>query len=59
MTIRPSGYSAGISPPVWANVLLTIFQVPSIFASVKKSTNERPPQQPASSSLAVAASPTG
>jgi hypothetical protein len=53
-----AGYIAGGSPPVWANVLLTIFQAPSIRASVKKPVNDTVPQQPSSSSTAKAASRT-
>jgi hypothetical protein len=47
---------AGISPDVVSNVLLTIFQDPSILASVKKSSHDKLPQMPSSSTIAVAAS---
>jgi hypothetical protein len=51
-------YIGGGSPPVWANVLLTIVQAPSICTSEKKLVKETVPQHPSSSSTAVAASPT-
>ena len=50
--------AVGSSPAVCANVLLTICQRPSIFARAKKFVNEIPPQQPSSSTTAVAASAT-
>src|SRR5215211_4548290 len=54
----PRDYIAGGSPPVWANVLLTIVHLPSICARVKKSVMDTVPQNPCSSSTAKAASPT-
>jgi single-strand DNA-binding protein len=36
--------SAGGSPPTWAKVLLTIFQVPSMRQRLKKSTKDTVPQ---------------
>src|SRR6187200_345643 len=53
-----AGYISGGSPPVWANVLLTILHVESIWASVKKSVKDTVPQKPCSSKTAKAASPT-
>src|SRR5207253_428128 len=47
---------AGGSPPVRTKVLLMIFQVPSISANAKKSTNDTVPQKPSSTRTAEATS---
>jgi len=52
------GQWAGSSPPVWAKVLLTIFQIPSIRTSEKKSRNDTCPQAPSSTTTADAAAPS-
>ena len=53
-----SGYSsAGIWPPVCAKFLLTMRQRPSMRDSVRKLTNNSVPQNPSSTTVALAASP--
>lgn len=53
-----SGYSsAGIWPPVCAKFLLTMRQRPSMRDSVRKLTNDSVPQNPSSTTVALAASP--
>jgi catechol 2,3-dioxygenase-like lactoylglutathione lyase family enzyme len=52
------GYSsAGIAPPVWAKFLLTMRQRPSMRDSVRKVTKDSVPQNPSSTTVALAASP--
>ncbi len=52
----PGGYD-GTTPETCAKTLATICQRPSNFASEKKLVNDAVPQQPSSSTVAVATSP--
>ena len=58
---QPSGLScyssAGIWPPVCAKFLLTMRQRPLMRDSVRKLTNDSVPQNPSSTTVALAASP--